>query len=805
MVFRQRRHCRAWALSLAAAASLAPVRDALGLTFNFVPASGMSQQAIDGFAAAGQRWSSLLADPITVNININFTTLGTGILGSTSTSSTAYTYTQTRSALQSDRSTPDDFTSYSNLPAGGSVNMLLNYTSNNPNGSGSATPYLDNDGDANNTTIRTNFANAKALGLLAANNAASDASISFSSSFTWDFDPKNGVTAGAYDFVGVATHEIAHALGFSSGVDILDGNSSTSFFPDDQFTYVKPMDLFRFSTQSVSTGGAGTIDWTADTRDKFFSIDGGATKIASFATGVTHGDGRQASHWKDNLALGIMDPTAAPGEQMQITAFDRQMLDVIGWAPAGTWSWIDPAGGAFDSAVRWSSDVVPQLAQDAVFNLNNTYTISFAAPASTGNAFVRAGNVAMAMGGNPYAVAGGLYVAPVAGDAATLTISGGTVSPSSAAVGGDSSVAGGTGLLAVGAGGALAVTSNLRIWPAGTLQVGGGSVSAGLIVLGGGKIQSTAAGAIASPISSGGGTIQTDAGTLVVSGALTTSPGTTLTKTGPGTLTIAGAQNHGANSVITLSAGVTKFVTSAGGPASAAALTVNANAATNFNASQNLRALSVGAGATAALQSGGAVTVKTSSLAIDPAGRLDLADDHLIVDYSGASVVGLVAGELATGRNGGTWNGPGIASNMVGAGSYHALGYAEASQALGLSAAQTAVWNGQTVDATSVLVKYTYGGDANLDGRINVDDYTRLDFNVALGASGWYNGDFNYDGKINVDDYTVIDFNLPIQGAQFSNVEMPGLSAVPEPTTFAPILLMALAHRRCRSRKPLSG
>jgi hypothetical protein len=47
---------------------------------------------------------------------------------------------------------------------------------------------------------------------------------------------------------------------------------------------------------------------------------------------------------------------------------------------------------------------------------------------------------------------------------------------------------------------------------------------------------------------------------------------------------------------------------------------------------------------------------------------------------------------------------------------------------------------------------YTYGGDANLDGKITVDDYGRIDFNVGLGTAGWYNGDFNYDGKITVDD-----------------------------------------------------
>ncbi|MCL4401134.1 MAG: PEP-CTERM sorting domain-containing protein, partial [Acidobacteria bacterium] len=96
------------------------------------------------------------------------------------------------------------------------------------------------------------------------------------------------------------------------------------------FTYVTPPDLFRFSALSVAQG-AGVIDWTADSRDKYFSVDGGLTSIAAFSTGIHYGDGRQASPWKDNMGLGIMDPTAAPGELLSISSNDTRMFDVIGW------------------------------------------------------------------------------------------------------------------------------------------------------------------------------------------------------------------------------------------------------------------------------------------------------------------------------------------------------------------------------------------------------------------------------------------------------------------------------------------
>ena len=85
---------------------------------------------------------------------------------------------------------------------------------------------------------------------------------------------------------------------------------------------------------------------------------------------------------------------------------------------------------------------------------------------------------------------------------------------------------------------------------------------------------------------------------------------------------------------------------------------------------------------------------------------------------------------------------------------------------LGLGATETGLFGGATVDGSSVLIKYTYAGDGNLDGEINADDYASIDFYAGTpGASGYGNGDFNYDGVINADDYSLIDFNNNSQGA----------------------------------------
>ena len=47
--------------------------------------------------------------------------------------------------------------------------------------------------------------------------------------------------------------------------------------------------------------------------------------------GVDFGDGQQASHFKDNLGLGLMDPTASAGQLLAFNDNDYRAMDLIGY------------------------------------------------------------------------------------------------------------------------------------------------------------------------------------------------------------------------------------------------------------------------------------------------------------------------------------------------------------------------------------------------------------------------------------------------------------------------------------------
>jgi hypothetical protein len=64
-----------------------------------------------------------------------------------------------------------------------------------------------------------------------------------------------------------------------------------------------------------------------------------------------------------------------------------------------------------------------------------------------------------------------------------------------------------------------------------------------------------------------------------------------------------------------------------------------------------------------------------------------------------------------------------------------------------------------------VLLKYTYFGDTDVNGKVDGGDYARTDngFNMQI-AGSWTDGDFNYDGPVDGADYALIDNAFIMQG-----------------------------------------
>jgi hypothetical protein len=220
--------------------------------------------------------------------------------------------------------------------------------------------------------------------------------------------------------------------------------------------------------------------------------------------------------------------------------------------------------------------------------------------------------------------------------------------------------------------------------------------------------------------------------------------------------------------------------------------------------------LKIGPAGSLTAATGGASVGRAAALDLASTAKINLADSDMIIDYTGGSPLNSIFSLIQQGYAGGSWNGNGIKSSRAatspnaGESGKTALGFGEAA-ALGI-----ANFDGFPTDSTTVLVKYTYVGDASLVGQVDVADLGILASHWQSAAL-WSGGDFDFNGTVDVNDLGLLATNWQVGvgnplGPGFADalaaLGLPEVS-VPEPALIGTAVWTSLLlRRRIRGSSP---
>lgn len=188
-------------------------------------------------------------------------------------------------------------------------------------------------------------------------------------------------------------------------------------------------------------------------------------------------------------------------------------------------------------------------------------------------------------------------------------------------------------------------------------------------------------------------------------------------------------------------------------------------------ASPTIGTLMIHGNGTAELNLNEDTALKMSLLSIASGGKLDMKAAAAIIDYSGSTdTFDTIMQWLQNGAmihdtvEGNDWNGDGITSSIVRAkwtleAEPYAIGALLNNDRVSFGSGDElfhTAFMGQSVDATSILLTYTYMGDADLDGEVGTVDYSlfQAGYGNSVPYNSWSFGDFDFDEDVDSQDFS---------------------------------------------------
>jgi hypothetical protein len=247
------------------------------------------------------------------------------------------------------------------------------------------------------------------------------------------------------------------------------------------------------------------------------------------------------------------------------------------------------------------------------------------------------------------------------------------------------------------------------------------------------------------------GTFNVSSGVTATVASNLAAPGSAVTKTGPGTLQAPMLpQNH----AVTISEGTVRILESAPGYG------------TGHPAGDN------------------AFVSQPSSLSIADGAVLDITNNDVVIDYSGASPIAAYEALVASAYNvTGDWLGDGITSSIAAIDGAYVVAIADnaALPAPFGSAQGGPLFSGVDVDLDTILIKFTHRADVDLDGAITPNDASIFGTNYSEGdPANWAMGDMDYDGIFTPNDASI-----------FGTFYDESLATLPEPASAVALLALA--------------